>query len=121
MARLNQYATYANRWTPENQTNELYRVNGEGPEVISSRTIEDGSYLRLKTLSLGYNFPEAFTSKLGMQNFNVNLSAQNLITWTKYSGMDPEVSVHNSVLTPGFDFSAYPHARRIVFGVNMEF
>lgn len=121
VARLNQYATYANRWTPENQTNELYRVNGEGPEVISSRTIEDGSYLRLKTLSLGYNFPEAFTSKLGMQNFNVNLSAQNLITWTKYSGMDPEVSVHNSVLTPGFDFSAYPHARRIVFGVNMEF
>ncbi|MBD0833669.1 SusC/RagA family TonB-linked outer membrane protein [Aestuariibaculum sp. TT11] len=119
--RLNQFASYANRWTPENQTNEMYRVNGEGPEVVSSRTIEDGSYIRLKTLSLGYNLPESFTSKLGVNSLNVSLSAQNLITWTKYSGMDPEVSVHNSVLTPGFDFSAYPHARRIVFGLDLAF
>lgn len=75
----------------------------------------------LRQLSLGYNFPEALPLNLGCKILMLNLSAQNLITWTKYSGMDPEVSVHNSVLTPGFDFSAYPHARRIVFGVNMEF
>lgn len=61
--RLNQFASYANRWTPENPTNEMYRVNGGGPEVISSRTIEDASYLRLKTISLGYSFPKRITKK----------------------------------------------------------
>ena len=119
--RLNQYASYANRWTPDNQNNEMYRVNGEGPEVISSRTIEDASYLRLKTISLGYTFPKSITNKLRLTHLGVSLAAQNLFTWTKYSGMDPEVSVHNSVLTPGFDFSAYPHARRLVFGLNLTF
>ncbi|MCA4806959.1 TonB-dependent receptor [Myroides odoratimimus] len=119
--RLNQFASYANRWTPENPTNEMYRVNGEGPEVISSRTIEDASYLRLKTISLGYTLPKRVTKKLNLTHLGFSLAVQNLFTWTNYSGMDPEVAVHNSVLTPGFDFSAYPHARRIVFGVNLNF
>lgn len=115
---FNQFANWANRWTPENQSNTLFRVGGAGPQVMSSRTIEDGSYLRLKTVSLSYNIPQSLLKRVKINALSFNVAAQNLLTWTKYSGMDPEVSVHNTVLTPGFDFSAYPHARTIVFGIK---
>ena len=119
---LNQYATYVNRWTPENPNNEYFRIGGGGPAGrYSSRVIEDGSYLRLKTVSLAYNIPAKFLKGLKIRSFNINVTAQNLLTITNYSGMDPEVSVRNSVLTPGFDYSAYPHARTIVLGLKTSF
>lgn len=117
--RFNQFASYNDRWTPENPSNTLFRAGGQGPQVVSSRTIEDGSYLRLKTLSLDYMIPTELTQRIGVSSLNLSVQVQNLLTWTKYSGMDPEVSVHRSVLTPGFDFSAYPHARRVTFGLRM--
>jgi TonB-linked SusC/RagA family outer membrane protein len=118
---LNQFATYANRWTPDNPSNTIPRVRGEGPRVYSSRFIEDGSFIRLKTVSLGYNFNQKFIKKLEMKSLRMFISAQNLFTLTNYLGMDPEVSVRNSALTPGFDYSAYPRARTIVFGLNTSF
>lgn len=116
---LNMFATYANRWTPENQTNDMYKVYGQGPLVYSSRTIEDGSYLRLKTVALGYTLNSSFLKKNKINSFRVYISAQNLFVWTKYSGLDPEVSTRPSALTPGFDWSAYPKARTITFGLNL--
>lgn len=116
---LNMFASYANRWTPENQTNQLYKVYGQGPLVYSSRTIEDGSYLRLKTVALGYTLSQSLLKKLKIKNFRVYASGQNLLTWTNYSGLDPEVSTYASALTPGFDWSAYPKARTIIFGLNL--
>ncbi len=118
---FNQFASWADRWTPENPSNTIHRAGGGGPQVISSRTIEDGSYLRLKTVMLSYTIPQAVTKRVGINSLSVNVASQNLLTWTNYSGMDPEVSVHNSVLTPGFDFSAYPHARTVVFGLKARF
>jgi len=119
---LNQYASYANRWTPENNNNEYYRTNGQGPPgMYSTRTIEDGSYLRLKTLSLGYSLPNQIINKLKMRSLRFVLSGQNLLTFTNYSGMDPEASARNSILTPGFDYSSYPHARTLVLGINASF
>jgi len=118
---FNQYASWADRWTPENPSNTIHRTGGGGPQVISSRVIEDGSYLRLKTVMLGYTIPQSVTKRIGLSSLGLNVAAQNLLTWTNYSGMDPEVSVHNSVLTPGFDFSAYPHARTLVFGLKARF
>ncbi|MGX5817076.1 SusC/RagA family TonB-linked outer membrane protein [Chitinophaga lutea] len=119
---LNQYASYEKRWTPENPSNVYYRVGGQGPSgMYSSRVLEDGSYLRLKTVSLGYDLPRRIVRSLRIASLSVNAAAQNLITWTKYSGMDPEVSSRNSVLTPGFDYSAYPHARTVVFGIKAGF
>ncbi|WP_442795166.1 SusC/RagA family TonB-linked outer membrane protein [Pelobium manganitolerans] len=115
---LNQFASYADRWTPTNPSNTIPRVRGEGPRVYSSRVIEDGSYLRLKTVSLAYNFGDDILKKLKIKSLKVFASGQNLLTFTNYSGMDPEVSVRNSALTPGFDYSAYPRARTIVFGIN---
>lgn len=115
---FNQYASWADRWTPENPSNTIHRVGGGGPQVMSSRTIEDGSYLRLKTVSLSYTIPQSVLKRVKINSLSLNVASQNLFTWTKYSGMDPEVSVHNTVLTPGFDFSAYPHARTLVFGIK---
>ena len=116
---VNQLATYVNRWTEDNPSNTLYGTNGRGPLAYSSRLLEDGSFLRLKTVSLGYNLPGYFTKKFNIQSIRVFTSGQNLITWTKYSGMDPEVSVRNSPLTPGFDYSAYPRSRVFTFGLNV--
>jgi TonB-linked SusC/RagA family outer membrane protein len=121
-SNLNQFATYENRWTLDNPTDRYYRAGGGGPAGrYSSRVIEDGSYLRLKTVALGYNVPAKFLKSLNINSLNFSLTAQNLYTFTKYSGMDPEVSVRNSVLTPGFDYSAYPHARTIVLGITANF
>lgn len=119
---LNQYASYENRWTPENPSNEYFRAGGQGPfGVNSSRVLEDGSYLRLKTISLGYQVPKKYIQQFYLNSLTLHASAQNLLTWTNYSGMDPEVSVRNSALTPGFDYSAYPHAQTIVFGLKASF
>jgi TonB-linked SusC/RagA family outer membrane protein len=118
----NQFASWANRWTPENPSNKYFRVGGQGPTTYgSSRVIEDGSYLRLKTVSLAYQIPPRFISKLYLKSLAVQASAQNLVTWSNYSGLDPEVSVKSSALTRGFDYSAYPHAQTIVFGLNATF
>ena len=89
--------------------------------VISSRIIEDGSYLRLKTVTLGYTFPKTLIAKAKLSNARVYLAAQNLWTWTSYSGYDPEVSIRNSALTPGLDFSSYPRSLSVSFGVNLAF
>lgn len=118
---LNMYKTFENRWSMDNQSSLLPVAGGYGPNVYSNRTIEDGSYLRLKTVSLGYNLPKFLMKRWGMQNIRVNASAQNLVTWTNYSGLDPEVSVRNTALTPGFDWSAYPRARTITLGLNVTF
>ncbi len=119
---LNQYASYADRWTPENpESNMPAATKSSSNNVISSRIIEDGSFLRLKTVTLGYTLPKAAITKAGLSNARVYLAAQNLWTWTNYSGYDPEVSVRNSALTPGLDFSSYPRAFTFSLGVNLGF
>lgn len=118
----NQFAETNNRWSPENQNNEVFRAGGQGPTgYYDSRTIEDGSYLRIKTVNLEYRFPLRLISIFKLTNLAFNISAENLFTFTKYTGMDPEVSTRNSVLTPGFDFSAYPRAKTVLFGVTVSF
>jgi TonB-linked SusC/RagA family outer membrane protein len=119
---LNQYASYINRWSPENQTNENFRPGGHGLQFYhNSRVVEDGSYLRLKTVSLSYSLPLRYIQKVRLSKLSFNVAAQNLLTWTKYSGLDPEVSLRSGVLTPGYDFSAYPVSRTIVVGINAAF
>ncbi|MFD2584243.1 TonB-dependent receptor [Pedobacter vanadiisoli] len=118
---LNQFATWTERWQPDNPSNTLFRTGGQGPFAYSSRIIEDGSYLRLKTVTLGYNLSEQLTKRLKIKSLRVFASAQNLLTWTNYSGPDPEVSIRNSALTPGFDYSAYPRPRTLTFGLNLVF
>jgi hypothetical protein len=111
---------YNNRWTPENQNDTYFRVGGFGPRgVYSSRTIEDGSFLRFKTLQIAYSLPKKWMNAIRLQQIEVYAAANNLYTWTNYSGMDPEVSVRNTTLTPGFDYSAYPQNRTITGGIKV--
>lgn len=120
-ANLNQFAAYENRWTPENPTNENFRVGGFGPKGrYSDKLIEDGSFLRLKTVQLAYSFPKRLLIK-GFSALETYVSSQNLYTWTNYSGYDPEVSVRNTTLTPGFDYSSYPRNLTLTFGVKATF
>jgi hypothetical protein len=122
---LNQYASYAARFILGDESTYNSRIPAvsasSSNNVFSSRLVEDGSYLRLKTLSFGYTFPNKMTGKTGISKLRVFCSAQNILTITNYSGYDPEVSIRNSALTPGLDFSAYPRARSFNFGVNMVF
>ena len=119
---INQYKSYVDRWSPTNTDSKNFRVGGRGPAgVYSSRTIEDGSFLRLKTLQLSYTLPKKFTRKIHLNQVQVFIAGQNLWTWTSYSGLDPEVSTRNSALTPNFDYSAYARNRIYTAGIKVTF
>ncbi|MGV3686334.1 MAG: SusC/RagA family TonB-linked outer membrane protein [Daejeonella sp.] len=121
-ANINQFASYSNRWSPTNPTNENYRTRGQGPIGFhSSRVVEDGSFLRLKTVALSYNIPANLIKKAYLSSLSLNVSAQNLVTWDNYSGMDPEVSTRNNTLSPGYDYSSYPKSPTIAFGIKAGF
>lgn len=119
---LNQYASYADRWTVDNPESNIPRATSSSSNrVFSSRIVEDGSFLRLKTLTFGYTVPKSLVGHLGIDLLRVYVAAQNLFTIDNYSGYDPEVSVRDGALTPGLDFSAYPRARQFSFGLNLSF
>ncbi len=119
---LNQFASYAGRWTPENPYSDIPRAtNSSSNRVFSSRIIEDGSFLRLKTVTLGYSLPAKQLKKWGLDKMRVYVAAQNLYTLSGYSGYDPEVSIREGALTPGLDYSAYPRAYSVNFGLNIGF
>ena len=122
ISNLNQFATYVNRYdSVKNPDSDIPAINANGMFVYSSRVVEDGSYLRLKNISLGYTFPRKVLRKMHFDTLRVYVSADNIWTWTKYSGPDPEVSTRNSVLTPGFDWSAYPRAFGLTAGLSFTF
>jgi TonB-linked SusC/RagA family outer membrane protein len=119
---LNQFASFANRWTPENPNSDIPAATNSGSNnVFSSRIIEDGSFLKLQSITLGYTIPKTFLSKYKINNARLYVAASNLWTITGYSGYDPEVSIREGALTPGLDFSAYPRAISVNFGLNLSF
>ena len=119
---INQFRSYVDHWTPENPTSRNFRPGGQGPRgVYSSRTIEDGSFLRLKTVQLSYTLPEKWVRRIHLHNVQIFVSGQNLWTWTRYSGLDPEVSTRNSALTPGYDYSAYARNWTYMAGLKIAF
>jgi len=114
----NQIAKVLDRWTGEGTGNTVPRAIYSDPNQNtrhSNRFIEDGSYLRLKNLSLGYTVPKAYSKKAYLETARLYVSCENLITFTKYSGFDPEVNVG------GVDLNTYPVTRTISFGVNVKF
>ena len=98
---------------------------GQATAVIHSWAVEDGSFLRLNTLTVGYTLPRFIASKMHMSQFRIYVTGYNLWVWTKYTGYDPEVtttrSTSYSALTPGIDYSSYPRSRSLTFGVNVTF
>ena len=122
ISNLNQLASYAGRFDAvERPDSDIPRIGAEGMFVYSSRVIEDGSFLKLRNVSLGYTLPRRALRAMHFDTMRVYISADNIWTWTNYSGPDPEVSTRNSVLTPGFDWSAYPRAFGLTAGVSFTF
>jgi TonB-linked SusC/RagA family outer membrane protein len=117
----NQFETFVNRWTPDNQTNLYPRAGGTKINAVSTRFVEDGSFLRLKTVALGYRLPAKFVQKLKVKSARFYCSAQNLAVWSNYQGSDPEVSTLGGALTPGYDFAAYPRSFSMTLGFNLSF
>lgn len=95
--------------------------NGSDNQYIHSWAVEDASYLKLTNVTLGYTFPKKMIRKIGLSKLRIYATGNNLLTWTPYTGFDPEVSTMSSVLTPGVDFGAYPKSRSFVFGLNVAF
>ncbi|HQW84834.1 MAG TPA: SusC/RagA family TonB-linked outer membrane protein, partial [Ferruginibacter sp.] len=109
IAALNANATI---WQP---------IKSAGAFYPSSWAIEDGSFIRLNNITVGYSFPVNKLTRLHMSKLRLYVTANNLAVLTSYSGYDPEVSVRNSGLTPGLDYSAYPKSRSFIFGINASF
>jgi len=114
----NQIAKVKDRWTGEGTSNSIPRAIYGDPNQNarhSTRFVEDGSYLRIKNVTLGYTLPKEVTQKFHTDMLRIYLSCQNLYTFTKYSGMDPEVG------TGGVDGGTYPVTRTVSFGLNVQF
>ena len=112
-----------NRWTPANTNTDIPRATSTRPaNRISTRQIEDGSYLRMKNLQLAYSLPAAVLKSLKLQNVRIYVTAQNLVTWTNYSGFDPEVNrFGQDSRSQGFDYGGYPAAKVFLAGINITF
>ncbi len=89
---------------------------------VSDLLVEDASYIRLQNISIGYTFPRNWMRKIYLQNLRVYFSAQNVHTWTKYKGLDPEVgAMYGDALMTGVDYGRYPSPRIYTFGLNVSF
>lgn len=121
----NQSTAVLRRWTPENRNTDIPRAVGGGNidnVRNSTRFIEDGSYIRLKSVTLTYSFSETILKRLGVQKLSVYATGQNLLTFTNYSGFDPEVNAFGRSATElGIDYGTYPQARTLTAGVHVEF
>lgn len=120
--RKNLLAEVADRWSPTNASNKVPSYNGYVVNDVYSRFVEDGSFLRLKNITLGYTLPNKWTRKFHVTKMRVYASGQNLFCLSNYSGYDPEVSTAGkSPMTPGLDWGAYPKSRVFTFGLDLQF
>ncbi len=130
----NAHTDILNAWTLENPESNIPRVGNNSPIELSDRFVEDGSYIRLKNVALGYTLPTNLLQKIKLTSARVSFSAQNLLTITGYSGLDPEVNYfggggetnnpanpRNSNTTNGFDYGNYPTIRTYTFSLNLKF
>lgn len=109
------------RWTEDNPSRTISRAKTDPATVFSSEFVEDGSYVRLKNITLGYTFPSRWVKALGISGIRLYASASNLWTITHYTGYDPEVTSADNALTAGTDFGAYPSAKTYNFGIQVKF
>lgn len=100
--------------------NSVASILGNTSGRMYDSVIEDGSFLRISNINLGYTFPKRWLERVKIANARIYVTAYNLHVFTRYSGYDPEVSVVDNALTPGVDFSAYPRPRSFVAGINLS-
>ena len=108
------------RWTPENGSNVYARLLNQTDQQVSTYYVEDGSYLRIKNLNVGYTFGRKYFGRSGISKLRVYLLIDNVYTFTKYSGLDPEVRSYEKFLR-ALDQTSYPRTRNYMAGVNITF
>lgn len=122
----NNLTTVLDRWrSPSQPGNGIEpRANSRSTgqnNAISSRWVEDGSFLRIQNITFGYQIPQSILNKARLQSGRIYISAQNLKTWSKYLGYNPEVSGYEGALTGGVDYGSYPLAKTFIVGLNLGF
>ncbi|MFD1142182.1 SusC/RagA family TonB-linked outer membrane protein [Larkinella insperata] len=111
-----------NRWTPTNTDTDVKAAYQDPAITISDRFIEDGTYVRLKNISLGYSIPKSLLAKARITNLRIYVSSQNAVTWTNYTGYDPEVSLNGqSLINKGVDSGVYPNSKSYQAGISLTF
>ena len=106
------------RWTGEGTSNKVPAIGLSKNWVVSDLYIQDGSYLRLKNVTLGYTLPRTLTQKINVNRIRVYVRGENIVTWTKYWGFDPEIGTSSTSL--GVDYGVYPQARTWTVGCNIS-
>jgi len=123
LGQWNMSANMMDRWTPEKPSNKYPRLIATDPNNnsrFSDRYVEDGSYLRIKNVQIGYTIPTSLTQKFKIQRLRIYGSVDNLCVFTKYSGFDPEMGDYiGSPLNNGIDLASYPRPRVFVLGFNI--
>lgn len=118
----NQSVRILRRWNQPGDITNVPKINGAFNNQINSHYLEDGSFFRIRNITLGYNLSEAILEKIGIQKVRVYASLQNILTLTSYTGMDPDVNYSgNSSLRQGTDFFTYPNPEMFTAGVNITF
>jgi hypothetical protein len=112
-------ASWLDRWTEENPSNEIPRLSSTYRE--SDFFVEDGSFLRIRNITFGYNLPQNLLEKAKIKQMRVYLAVDNLLTITGYSGFDPEIGSTGWILQSGIDQGFYPQARTTRVGLNVSF
>jgi len=118
----NQFSSVLNRWTPDNTDTDIPRASAFMQDAFEmDRFVEDGSYLRLKTITIAYDISQLLPLT-GFKHVKVYFTGENLLTFTNYSGFDPEVNYFGSnSLATGYDWGSYPTSKNFYFGVNLSF
>ncbi len=116
---------YYNAWRKQGDITEYPKVVRNDPMQnearVQSRWVEDGSYLKVKTATLSYDFPAQLVNKIKVQSLRLYVTGSNLLTFTNYSGYDPDVNTLSSGLRQGVDYGSYPQSRTFMFGLNIGF
>lgn len=109
-----------NHWTETNPSNTHASIKGRGKTDMSTYYLEDGSYLRLRNITLGHTLDADWLRKTGIKSFRLYLTLENLLTFSSYKGFDPELTSYSPLL-PGLDNIGYPRAKTYTFGLNIKF
>lgn len=119
--KSNASITALDRWTPTNTDTNIPRASINNSNAVSTRWIEDGTFFRLKNISLGYNLPASVAEQFKISSLRLFISAQNLLTITDYTGYDPEVSYRDNNRNLGLDYGSYPNVKSYTVGLNIGF
>ncbi|MEQ9186857.1 MAG: TonB-dependent receptor [Cryomorphaceae bacterium] len=119
----NQLGYVINRWTQPLSTDEYPRLTTDATRntEFSDYYVEDGSFVRLRNVQLGFTFPKTLTARIKMASIRIYVAANNLVTMTRYLGYDPDIGSSGGTLSAGIDYGFYPQARTIMGGINVKF